>query len=85
MRRHEFDLTSFVAGVVFVAIAAAYLIGAYTSVRVDGGWVLPFGLVGLGAAGLAGSLRAGLRRDDDPAPDLLAEPSAPADPSDPAV
>ena len=66
MRRHEFDLTSLVVGLVFVAIAIAYLIGAYTDVRVEAGWVLPFGLVGLGIAGLAGSLRAGLRRDDDP-------------------
>ncbi len=67
MRRHEFDLTSLVVGLVFVAIAIAYLIGAYTDVRVEAGWVLPFGFVGLGIAGLAGSLRAGLRRDDEPA------------------
>lgn len=76
MRRHEFDLTSLVAGLVFVAIATAYLIGAFTDVRIDGGWVLPFGLVGLGVAGLTGSLRAGLRRDEDPAEDSAAEEEA---------
>lgn len=65
MRRHELDLTSLVAGLVFIGIAVAYLIGSYTSVRIDAGWVLPIGLVGLGVAGLAGSLRVGLRRDDD--------------------
>ncbi len=65
MRRHELDLTSLVAGLVFVGIAVAYLVGAYTSVHVDAGWVLPIGLVGLGLAGLGGTLRAGLRSDDD--------------------
>lgn len=69
MRRHELDLTSLIAGLVFVAIAVAYLIGSFTSVRIDAGWVLPIGLVGLGLAGLAGSLRVGLRSDpaDEPA------------------
>ena len=65
MRRHELDLTSLVAGLVFIGIAVAYLIGSYTSVRIDAGWVLPIGLVGLGVAGLAGSLRVGLRRDEE--------------------
>lgn len=65
MRRHELDLTSLVAGLVFIGIAVAYLIGSYTSVRIDAGWVLPIGLVGLGVAGLAGSLRVGLRREDE--------------------
>lgn len=76
MRRHELDLTSLVAGLVFVGIAVAYLIGAYTKVRVDAGWVLPIGLVGLGLAGLAGTLRAGLRsgaEDDAAASDIRYE------------
>ena len=70
MRKHEFDLTSFVAGLVFLAIAAAYLVGAFTSVRIDATWVLPLGLVGLGVAGLAGSLRVGLRADREHDPEL---------------
>lgn len=74
MRRHELDLTSLVAGLVFIGIAVAYLIGSYTSVRIDAGWVLPIGLVGLGVAGLAGSLRVGLRRDE-------ADPTTTSDPS----
>jgi hypothetical protein len=64
MRRHPFDLASLIAGVVFVAISAAYLVGAYTDVLIGSGWVLPLALIGLGAAGLAGSLRRGLRTDD---------------------
>lgn len=56
MQRHDLDLTSLVAGLVFVAIAVAYLVGAFTDIHLDGAWVLPLGLVGLGAAGLAGSV-----------------------------
>lgn len=70
MRRHPFDPASLIAGVVFVAIAAAYLIGAYTDLHIGSGWVLPLALIGLGAAGLAGSLRRGLRNDDPKQPDL---------------
>jgi hypothetical protein len=81
VRKHEFDLTSFVAGLVFLAIAVAYLVGAFTSVRIDATWVLPLGLVGLGVAGLAGSLRVGLRpdpdSDSDPADHEQAEPHEP--------
>jgi hypothetical protein len=66
MRRHELDLTSLVAGLVFVGIAVAYLIGEWTDAHVSAGWVLPLGLIGLGLAGLAGTLRRGLR-DSRPA------------------
>ena len=81
MRKHEFDLTSFVAGLVFLASAGAYLVGAFTSVRIDATWVLPLGLVGLGVAGLAGSLRVGLRADREQDPELDQE--VPAEPQDP--
>jgi hypothetical protein len=83
MRKHELDLTSLVAGLVFVAIAVVYLVAAGTNVHVDAGWVLPFGLVGLGVAGLAGSLRVGLRRDAESQPDGATELTAtpPEDPS----
>jgi len=85
VRRHELDIASLVGGLVFAGIAVAYLIGAATSVRIDAGWVLPIGLVGLGVAGLGGTLRAGLRGnerpdaddDDDDAEAEHAEPSQP--------
>ena len=83
MRRHELDLASLLAGLVFVGIAVAYLVGAVTSVRIDAGWVLPVGLIGLGVAGLGGTLRAGLRGSDDH--DLDQAPgAAQTHPSDPA-
>lgn len=76
MRRHDLDLTSLVAGLVFLAIAAAYVIGDYTDVRISAGWVLPLGLIGLGLAGLAGTVRRGLR-DNRPEPtvDPTVEPA----------
>ena len=68
MRRHDLDLTSLVAGLVFVALAALYLVGELTDVHVSWRWVLPLLLIGLGVAGLAGSIRSGMRRDEEPAP-----------------
>ena len=76
MRRHELDLTSLVTGLVFVAIAVAYLVGQYTNLDVSAGWVLPLGLIGLGLAGLTGSVRRGLRgspAEPPPAADDTAE------------
>ena len=65
MRRHELDLLSLVTGLVFVAIAVAYLVAEYAGRDVSAGWVLPLALIGLGLAGLTGSLRRGLRADPD--------------------
>jgi hypothetical protein len=65
VRRHELDIASLIAGLVFVGISAAYLVGAFTDVHVSGAWILPLALIGLGAAGLAGTLRRGLRSDAD--------------------
>ena len=56
MRRHRADLTSLLAGAVFLAIGVVYLGAIHTGTRLDPGWVLALGLLGLGAAGLIGSL-----------------------------
>jgi uncharacterized membrane protein YdjX (TVP38/TMEM64 family) len=56
VRRHRADLTSLLAGAVFVAIGVVYLGAIHTGTRLDPGWVLALGLLGLGAAGLIGSL-----------------------------
>jgi hypothetical protein len=61
VRRHELDLTSLIAGLVFVGVAVAYLVGTYTDTRIGAGWLLPIALIGLGLAGLAGAVRRGLR------------------------
>lgn len=68
MRRHELDLVSLVAGLLFTGTAAAFLVGELTDVRVDPRWVVPVVLVGLGLAGLAGVVlgrsRGGDARED---------------------
>lgn len=58
MDRHPFDLLSFVAGLLFAGLAVAYAVGAYADVRLDPRYLLPLGLVVLGAAGVAGSVLA---------------------------
>lgn len=59
MRRHDLDLTSAIAGLVFVALGLAFLFDATLDVR----WVAPALLIGLGVAGLAAFLPRP-RRDD---------------------
>ena len=63
MRQHPFDLLSLVAGLLFVGLAAAYIVGAYSDVRMEPQYVFPLVLVVLGLAGLAGSIL-GQRRSD---------------------
>ena len=73
MKRHEPDWTSLIAGVTFCAIALAYLGGEVTHRSLELRWVLPMLLIGLGLAGLAGTLvRA--RRMSDAGPSAVATP-----------
>ena len=60
MKRHPFDLTSFIFGAVFGGAAAAYLLADQLAWDVDGRWVLPVALIVLGVAGIAGAV-GGLR------------------------
>ena len=60
MKRHPFDLTSFLFGAVFGGAAAAYLLADRLAWDVDGRWVLPIALIALGVAGIAGAV-GGLR------------------------
>ena len=75
MKRHEPDWTSLIAGVTFCAIALAYLGGEVTHRSLELRWVVPMLLIGLGIAGLAGTLvRA--RRMSDAATPMAATPMA---------
>ena len=52
MERHEFDQTSFVAGVVFAALGSLFLVDAAGGLDVDLRWLVPLVLIGLGVGGL---------------------------------
>jgi len=56
MRRHPFDILSFVAGALFVALGIAFLV-THGDVVEDAHWLWPAALLTLGAAGLASTLR----------------------------
>jgi hypothetical protein len=89
MKRHTFDPTSFLAGLVLGAIGLAYLLAEQADWDLDGRWVLPIALIGLGVAGVAGAL-GGLRRtgpgdptagsSSPPAEPVPADGAAPASP-----
>jgi hypothetical protein len=57
VRRHELDVFSLVAGLVFVAVAIGHLLDEGAGLDFDGRWIAPVVLVALGAAGLGGVLR----------------------------
>jgi cytochrome c oxidase subunit IV len=56
VKRHPFDLLSFVAGAVFVGMAVAFLV-AGNDVLHRARWLLPVVLLVVGAAGLVSALR----------------------------
>ncbi len=60
MKRHPFDLTSFIFGAIFGGAAAVYLLADQLAWDVNGRWVLPVALILLGIAGIAGAV-GGLR------------------------
>ena len=56
MKRHNFDVLSFLSGLIFGGIAVAYLLAEQQSWDIDGRWVLPGALIALGLAGIAGAV-----------------------------
>lgn len=74
MKRHPFDLTSFIFGAVFGGAATVYLLADQLAWDIDGRWILPLALITLGVAGIAGAL-SGLRsgsgsRDAEDEPEM---------------
>ena len=77
MRRHAFDPASFILGLVLTGVAVAYLVAEAQDRTVDGAWVLPLALIGLGVAAVAAGLNRALRRPPQPVgAELLTEASA---------
>ena len=52
MKRHDTDMVSFTAGVLFLAIGLAYLLPEVSDIQVATPWVAPALLIGLGLCGL---------------------------------
>ena len=78
MKRHEPDWTSLIAGVTFCTIALAYLGGEITGRSLELRWVVPLLLIGLGAAGVAGTVVRAVRQT---APVAEVAPGADASPA----
>ncbi len=76
MKTHDPDWTSLVAGLTFGGIAIAYLTSDLMHRSLELRWVAPVVLIGLGLAGLAGTIMR--LRISSPAPTEAAEPT-PAD------
>jgi hypothetical protein len=56
VKRHQPDLTSLIAGLTFCTIAIAFLGAQLFDRRLELRWVVPIVLIGLGLAGLAGTM-----------------------------
>jgi hypothetical protein len=59
VKRHDLDLFSLVAGLVFLAVAVGHLLDVASSLDVNGQYVAPVALVTIGIASLAAVLRNG--------------------------
>jgi hypothetical protein len=80
VRRHATDITSLVAGLVFVVIGVSYLVGVATDAQMEWRLVLPLALIGLGLAGLAGTVNLARHQRDRVTGDDLPEPPPAAAP-----
>ena len=56
LHRHGFDLVSLLAGLVFLAVSVTLLSAIASDTELNGHWIAPALLVGLGGIGLAGAL-----------------------------
>jgi hypothetical protein len=79
VRKHELDVFSLLAGMVFVAVAVVHLVTANTTHSSDVRWVFPVAMVLVGLASLIGLVRRGAR---EPAPAPAAPTPTPEEAGD---
>jgi hypothetical protein len=72
VRRHETDVVSLVAGLVFLVVATVHISARTTGTELNLSWLLPATLVLLGVLGLLSALR--------PSRGTASEPAEPAEP-----
>jgi uncharacterized membrane protein len=80
MKRHAFDVVSFLFALVFGAVAAMYLAAPSLDWDVAGPWFFPAALIALGVAAIVGAV-SGLR----PRRDMAADDDSVEPPSDQTV
>ncbi|GAA4907306.1 hypothetical protein [Streptomonospora salina] len=66
MRRRRTDWGSLVAGVLFIALGAAFIVAGPSRWGLDALWAVPVLAVGLGVAGIARALAASRKRRELP-------------------
>jgi uncharacterized membrane protein HdeD (DUF308 family) len=65
VKRHPVDVISLIFGLIFVGIAAWWLLARVSSIALPVGWVIAIALVVIGTIGLLAAIRP-TRRDPDP-------------------
>lgn len=67
MRQHETDYFSLAAGLLVTVLGVVLALSAATGWQIDGRWILPVGLIALGAGGVTTSMAASRRERDEQA------------------
>jgi hypothetical protein len=84
VHRHEIDWFSLAAGLLFTVLGIVLTVSAATDWTIDGRWIAPVILIGLGAGGVAASLSATSRQRRDAEARAVAAPQGgetwPSDP-----
>lgn len=57
MRRHAFDATAFVWGLLLLGASAVFLLDEYGTVNADAKWLFPAALIAAGIVGVTNALR----------------------------
>ena len=74
MKRHPVDVISLIFGLIFVGIAAWWLLARVSSIALPVGWVIAIALVVIGTIGLLAAIRPGRRDPDRTDPEQPPEP-----------
>jgi hypothetical protein len=72
VRRHEIDVVSLAAGLLFLGVAGVHMVAGATNTDLNLRWMVPLVLVLLGVVGMLGAVRG--RREPNDMPATVAEP-----------
>jgi hypothetical protein len=80
VRRHEIDVFSLAAGLLFLGVAAVHMVAGATDTDLNLRWMAPLVLVLLGVVGMLGAMRGRREPDDIPPAGSAPESAAVAEP-----